>query len=156
MAVPQPLGKMTHLKIWHDNSGKSPNWYFRRMQLLDIQTGEQFFFICDRWLAVEEDDGQVNSILKLLINDTIEIESFKIERVIPVAGKHDLTAFDQLFYAKTQKNLFDGHIWFSVFRRPPRSSFTRVQRLTCCLSLIYCTMVANIMFFGTAAQQVRL
>lgn len=59
MAVPRNLGKLTHLRIWHDNTGKSPSWYFKRMQVLNVQTGEQYFFICDRWLAVEEGDGQV-------------------------------------------------------------------------------------------------
>ncbi|XP_066287704.1 polycystin-1-like protein 2 [Branchiostoma lanceolatum] len=42
----------------------------------------------------------------------------------------------------------DGHLWFSVLGRPAYSSFTRVQRLSCCLSLLLCTMLTNIMFFG--------
>ena len=34
----------------------------------------RFFFLVNRWLAVEEDDGQV-------------------ERIVPVAGMNDLSAF---------------------------------------------------------------
>lgn len=37
--------------------------------------------------------------------------------------------------------------------RPHRSRFTRIQRLTCCLSLLFCTMFANILFYqGDEAQ----
>lgn len=61
MAVPENLGKLTYLRIWHDNSGPSPNWYFSRLQLLNVQTGEQFFFVVDNWLAIDEGDGQVGN-----------------------------------------------------------------------------------------------
>lgn len=98
------------------------------MLVEDLKTDEKYYFICDRWLAVEEDDGQ-------------------IDRVIPVAGKEEMTSFNHLFWSKTRRNLSDGHIWFSVLSRPPRSTFTRVQRLTCCLSLLFCTMATNIMFY---------
>ena len=46
-------------RIWHDNSGKSPSWYFSRMQVTDMQTQDQYFFINDQWLALEYDDGMV-------------------------------------------------------------------------------------------------
>ena len=38
-------------------------------------------------------------------------------------------------------------MWVSVFSRPTRSSFTRVQRITCCVALLFLTMIANCMFF---------
>ncbi|XP_070579640.1 polycystin-1-like [Ptychodera flava] len=129
MASPRPLGNLIHLRIWHDNSGKNPSWFLNRLSIKDMQNGKVFYFMCDQWLAVEEDDGQ-------------------IERVIPVAGKSELTSFGHLFYSKTRRNLSDGHLWFSVFARPARSNFTRVQRATCCLSLLFCTMMANIYFYG--------
>ena len=47
-------------RIWHDNGGKNPSWYFSRMQVTDMQTQDKYFFINDRWLAVEEDDGMVS------------------------------------------------------------------------------------------------
>lgn len=31
--------------------------------------------------------------------------------------------------------------------RPARSRFTRIQRLTCCLSLLFCTMYSSISFY---------
>lgn len=59
MAVPTSLGTLTHLRIWHDNTGDNPSWYLSRLQIMDVQTGEQFFFVVDNWLAVEEGDGHV-------------------------------------------------------------------------------------------------
>jgi len=49
---------------------------------------------------------------------------------------------------KTAKDFRDGHIWFSVISRPPCSTFTRVQRVSCCFSLLLCTMLTSIMFWG--------
>lgn len=49
---------------------------------------------------------------------------------------------------KTAKDFRDGHIWFSVISRPPSSNFTRVQRVSCCFSLLLCTMLTSIMFWG--------
>ena len=93
-------------------------------------TTRRFFFLCDRWLAVEEDDGTV-------------------ERILPVAGLRDLTAFKHLFNSSVRKKLSNDHMWFSVLSRPTRSNFTRVQRVSCCASLLFLTMITNCMFFKT-------
>jgi polycystin 1L2 len=85
-------------------------------------------FVCNDWLAVEKSDGQ-------------------IDRVLPVACKNDLTTFKHLFTQSVKKKFTDNHLWFSVFSRPTKSSFTRVQRLSCCMSLLFCTMIANAMFY---------
>lgn len=53
-----------------------------------------------------------------------------------------------LFFMKTSQGFQDGHIWYSVFSRSPRSSFTRAQRASCCFSLLLCTMLTSIMFWG--------
>ena len=94
-----------------------------------LNSQELWYFICERWLAVEEDDGRV-------------------DRILPVANEKELTHFQHLFVSKTVKELGDGHLWFSVFTRPPASTFTRLQRLSCCLSLLCCTMITNAMFYN--------
>lgn len=85
-------------------------------------------FINENVIAVEEGDGS-------------------LERVIAVAGADEIKSFNHLFFSTTQKNITDSHIWFSIFIRPPKSRFTRCQRLSCCLTLLYCTMVTNAMFY---------
>ncbi|XP_033743898.1 polycystic kidney disease protein 1-like 2 [Pecten maximus] len=130
MSTQQWLGPLTYLRIWHDNKGKGKHqgWYLSKVVVSDLQTGQTYYFMCNRWLAVEEDDGMV-------------------DRMLPVAGTEDLTKFNTLFLTKTKRSLTDSHLWISVFSRPQRSHFTRVQRLSCILSLIMTTMVANAMFY---------
>ena len=94
----------------------------------NLRTEERWYFIGERWLAVEEDDGRV-------------------DRVLPVASDKELTHFQHLFVSKTVRELGDGHLWFSVVTRPATSPFTRVQRISCCLSLLCLTMVTNAMFY---------
>lgn len=49
---------------------------------------------------------------------------------------------------KASKDFSDGHLWYSVISRPPSSTFTRVQRVSCCFSLLLCTMLTSLMFYG--------
>ena len=56
-----------YCRVWHDCSGKSSSWFFSRMQITDLQTEDKYFFICDRWLALEEEDGLVCTIITCFI-----------------------------------------------------------------------------------------
>jgi len=132
LSTPFSLGVIKDIEIWHNNEGNSPGWYCMQVQIRDTRTDKKFIFVCNRWLAVEEDDG-------------------KIKRKLEVATKDDLVQFDFLFAQTARKNLYDGHIWFSVFTRPPRSHFTRCQRLGCCLTLLLTSMLANAMFYKDPA-----
>ena len=134
MAVPRSLGQMSHVRVWHDNSGSSPGWFFSRMQIVDMQTLDKYYFILDRWLAAGEDDGI-------------------IDRIVPLAGKDELTGFSHLFFTKARKDLMDGHIWFSVYGKPHKSNFTRVQRLTCCLALLFATAAGNIFMYQDPSEE---
>lgn len=88
---------------------------------------------------------------KRLINDIYVFEIFfsKIDRIIPVSGQDEMANFNHLYETSSSRNLRDGHLWLSVFLRPPRSRFTRVQRLSSCLALLYLSMLVNIMWYGT-------
>ncbi|XP_022801964.1 uncharacterized protein LOC111339550, partial [Stylophora pistillata] len=133
LSVPRCLGKLKTLRIWQDNTGNDPSWYLLRIMVHDVQSDIKTWFICDRWLAVEEDDGCV-------------------ERVLTPASKEELTSFNLLFSTEARKNFTDGHLWFSVITRPAKSNFTRVQRLSCCLSILLCTMLANAMFYQVGTE----
>ena len=88
----------------------------------------RYFFLCGRWLAVDEDDGMIN-------------------RVLAVAGDEEIKGFNHLFFTTTRQNISDEHIWLSVVARPTKSNFTRCQRLTCCLTLLFSTMIASAMWY---------
>ena len=99
----------------------------------DVQTGKSWILNCENWLAVESDDG-------------------KVCRVLPVSNQQELTSFNHVFSKQAVKGLADGHIWFSIISRPPTSNFTRVQRLSCALCLLCCTMITSAMFYNMGGQ----
>ncbi|NWW80638.1 PK1L2 protein, partial [Climacteris rufus] len=124
-----PLGELQSIRLWHDNSGDSPSWYVNRLLVHDVAQDQKWYFLCNSWLA-------------------IDIGECVLDKMFPVATEQDMKQFSNLFFMKTSKGFQDGHIWYSVFSRCPRSSFTRAQRVSCCFSLLLCTMLTSIMFWG--------
>ncbi|XP_041634961.1 polycystic kidney disease protein 1-like 2 [Cheilinus undulatus] len=123
------LGDLQTIRLWHDNSGAHPAWYVNKVMVQDLESGQKWHFLCNSWLAVD-------------------VGECTLDKVFPVATETDLKRFSNLFFMKTAKDFRDGHIWFSVISRPPCSTFTRVQRVSCCFSLLLCTMLTSIMFWG--------
>ena len=60
-----------------------------------------------------------------------------------------MVEFQHLFSQKARKNFSDEHLWFSVVARPPQSRFSRLERVSCCLLLLFTSMLANAMWYGT-------
>ncbi|XP_004422559.1 PREDICTED: lipoxygenase homology domain-containing protein 1 isoform X1 [Ceratotherium simum simum] len=54
------LGALTKIRIRHDNSGNRPGWFLDRIDIIDMNNEITYYFPCQRWLAVEEDDGQLS------------------------------------------------------------------------------------------------
>ena len=50
------------------------------------------------------------------------------------------------------RKIFDDHLWLSIFCRKSRSKFTRTQRLSCCIALLYLTMITNAMWYKTPEE----
>ena len=92
-----------------------------------------FTFPTGRWLDVAEGDGKVDIFLR-------------------PATERDMISFKKIFNTKIRQGICDNHLWFSVAYRPARSPFTRLQRLSCCLSLLFSFMVATAMFYGSGPQ----
>jgi len=130
MTMPSSLGPLQRLRVWHDHADDSADatWFLKRIRVTDLQTGEMWYFPCSRWLALELDDGQVERNL-----DAVPIESMR--------------NFKTAFNDQVSNGFSDGHLWLSVFSRPPQSRFTRKQRLTCVLCLLLLTMLTSILFY---------
>ncbi|EDL92644.1 rCG51274 [Rattus norvegicus] len=124
-----PLGELQSLRLWHDNSGDRPSWYVSRVLVYDPVVDQKWYFLCNSWLSID-------------VGDCV------LDKVFPVATEQDRKQFSHLFFTKTSTGFQDGHIWYSVFCNSTRSSFTRVQRVSCCFSMLLCTMLTSIMFWG--------
>ena len=123
---------MTAIKIGHDNSGKTPNqasWYLKQIIVHDLQTREKTYFICEKWFALDRDD-------------------YKIERILFPSLDEEKRKYKYLLAKQAKHKLSDEHLWFSIFARPVQSSFTRLDRLTCCFVLLSISMLMNIMYYG--------
>lgn len=53
------LGQIFKIKIHHDNSMVSPDWYLDQVEVLDIDTEEVFLFLCERWLSKKREDRRI-------------------------------------------------------------------------------------------------
>ena len=127
------MGSLFKLHVWHDNSGDSPSWFLLEIVVEDVQTGDKWHFIANRWLAVEKGLGE------------IELE-------LRAASKEDLLEFKNVLHSRVEKAVGDSHLWISLFTKPPHNQFTRCQRLSCCLSVIFCAMVTGAMFYRFGAK----
>ena len=76
----------------------------------------------------------------------------RLYRYINSASKETLTSFRHLFAEHAHLNMHDDHVWFSVLKRPNCSRFSRFQRLTCCLAMLFLAMTSNAMWFDTASE----
>ncbi|XP_048754124.2 polycystic kidney disease protein 1-like 1 isoform X3 [Ostrea edulis] len=122
LTLPDSIGKIWKVQIWHNNTGASPSWYLSRVIVKDLNTERMFYFISEKWLAVEEEDGKV------------EREFLALEGNL---------GFKRVFLTKGTQYLADYHLWLSPFTCPSYSQFTRNQRLTCCLTLLCVYMCLN-------------
>ena len=60
--------------------------------------------------------------------------------------------FKYLLSKETKNKLSDGHLWFSIIARPLQSSFSRLDRLTCCFVLLCISMLMNILYYGSSSD----
>nr|XP_029494200.1 lipoxygenase homology domain-containing protein 1-like [Oncorhynchus nerka] len=53
------LGPLRKLRIRQDNAASYSSWYLDRVEIVDTKDDTTYYFPCNRWLAVDEDDGQI-------------------------------------------------------------------------------------------------
>ena len=124
----RPLGELDYLRIWHDNSGKDPSWFLKLVIVQDLPTREKFYFICNKWLAYDKDEGV-------------------IDRVLPVACKKQMTDLKYLLKERTKERFSENHKWFSILSKPVLSNFTRLDRAACCFVVLFMAMLMDILYY---------
>jgi len=127
------LGPLHYAYIWHDNSGESPSWFLDYVVVRSKDSGDEWKFVCNQWFCPERDDGKI--MRKLLVKRT-----------------NYLPRFQEAFRLKVSATLYESHLWMSSVTKRPGSSFTRVQRVTCCLCVVSTAMLANAMFFNLGGE----
>uniref|UniRef100_A0A4W2GWE1 Polycystin 1 like 3, transient receptor potential channel interacting n=1 Tax=Bos indicus x Bos taurus TaxID=30522 RepID=A0A4W2GWE1_BOBOX len=128
LGTPSSLGELHSLRLWHDNSGASPAWYVSQVTVTDIAGKRKWHFLCNCWLAMDLGDSER-------------------DRVFMPVSKKELFSFRHLFSSMIIEKFTQDCLWLSVATRHPWNQFTRVQRLTCYMTLLLCNMVTNVMFW---------
>lgn len=59
-----------------------------------------------------------------------------------------LRQLPRLLRCELQRALCESHLWLSLWERPPRSPFTRLQRATCCAVLLQLFLMANTLWYS--------
>lgn len=57
------LGELESIRIRHDDSGLLSGWYLEDVTVEIQYTERSWYFPCDRWLATDQDDGQIDLTL---------------------------------------------------------------------------------------------
>lgn len=65
-----------------------------------------------------------------------------------ISGAHEMSRFGHRLKTAVFNSLADKHLWLSLFNRPAQSRFTRVQRVTCCVTILFTFVVVNAMWYG--------
>ncbi|CAL4060237.1 unnamed protein product, partial [Meganyctiphanes norvegica] len=125
MAVPDNLGNLEFLRIWHDNSGKCTS-FMKYMVFYKAESDGKRPFICNNAYQLNYDD-------------------IRVSKIIVVTHKK----VNQFFEIKFRNEFFKNF----VFAELSRVKFTRVQRITTCMALLYLTMVTNAMFYGVIPEE---
>ncbi|XP_078475005.1 polycystin-1-like protein 2 [Lampetra planeri] len=137
LSTPHCYGMPLQLRIWLDTSpddDRDRSWFLNEVVLFDIQTNEQFYFVCNNWLAVDQGDGRVC-------------------RDITMSDHQTVFDSNRLFSSTMKSNYAEGHLWSSIFFRPSKNNFSRVERLSSCVSLLFLMMLVNAMWFETDKGQ---
>uniref|UniRef100_A0AAQ5YJ88 PLAT domain-containing protein n=1 Tax=Amphiprion ocellaris TaxID=80972 RepID=A0AAQ5YJ88_AMPOC len=67
------LGDLSKVRVWHDNTGLAPGWHLEYIDVKDEIMDKTFRFPCDRWLAKNDDDGQIMRELACANNDYLDL-----------------------------------------------------------------------------------
>ncbi len=94
-------------------------------------------FICGDWLATNKGQG-------------------KIFRTLSPASEEDAAKVQGDFFRILRGTFADDNLWVSLFTRPTPSSFSRVQRLSVCLTFLFLFMITNAMFYRTDEEKEEL
>ncbi|XP_065098457.1 polycystin-1 [Paramisgurnus dabryanus] len=130
------LGEIWKIRIWHDNTGLDPSWYLQHVIVWDIQTDNMFFFLVEDWLSVEN-----------------EKNSGRVEKVVLASCPQELQQFKRVLQAQLLFGFREHHLWISLWERPPHSTFSRAQRVTCCSLLLHLYLGAGAVWYGAVGTK---
>uniref|UniRef100_A0A3B3YM87 Polycystic kidney disease 1a n=1 Tax=Poecilia mexicana TaxID=48701 RepID=A0A3B3YM87_9TELE len=136
IATDTSLGSVWKIRIWHDNKGLSPAWRPQYVLVKDLQTESSYYFLVEEWLSVDN-----------------ERTGGRVEIEVEATEEAALRRLPRLLRSELQRALCESHLWLSLWERPPRSPFTRLQRATCCAVLLQLILLANTLWYSIVVDK---
>ncbi|XP_070543336.1 polycystin family receptor for egg jelly-like isoform X3 [Ptychodera flava] len=128
------LGDLSCIRLWHDNSGRSPSWYIDHILVHDLHANTHWAFLANIWLSAK---------------------TGLLDITLPCSSERELINLQNSFITKMVKNLQDCFLFLNIFSCQPQSQYTRIQRLSCWLSFILCSMLVSLALFGMNHSQAK-
>uniref|UniRef100_A0A8D1K1P3 PLAT domain-containing protein n=1 Tax=Sus scrofa TaxID=9823 RepID=A0A8D1K1P3_PIG len=91
------LGTLFKIRIGHTNSGLSPSWHCKEIRLWNMKSGRQFYIPVQRWLARDQEDGEICREFPVLN---------KGQPILPVTVYEVHVATGELWNAGTAANVY--------------------------------------------------
>jgi hypothetical protein len=80
------LGEITKIRIGHDNSGFTPGWFLDKIIITEDKSNTEAYFLVGRWLAKDEDDGQIEIEVPASNKDGVATAPMAYYKVTTVTG----------------------------------------------------------------------
>ncbi|XP_032117372.1 polycystic kidney disease and receptor for egg jelly-related protein [Sapajus apella] len=125
------LGDIRSIRVWHNNEGHSPSWYLSRIKVENLFSRHIWLFICQKWLSIDT----------------------TLDRTFQVTHPDEPLTRKDFFFIDMSTTLQKNHMWFSIFAGGAGKTFSRLQRLSCCLAMLLSSLLCNIMFFNLNRQE---
>ncbi|XP_066480514.1 oxygen-regulated protein 1 [Tiliqua scincoides] len=93
----EDIGNLYKIRIGHNNSGETPAWHCKELQMQNLVTGEQFAFPVHRWLAQDQEDCEVCRELPVLHQN---------QPLLPVAAYEVHVVTGDLWNAGTEADIY--------------------------------------------------
>ncbi|XP_077798945.1 oxygen-regulated protein 1 isoform X2 [Macaca mulatta] len=91
------IGTLFKIRIGHTNSGHSPSWHCKEIQLHNMNSGKQFYVPVQRWFARDQEDGEICREFPVLS---------KGQPILPVTIYEVNVATGELWNAGTVANVY--------------------------------------------------
>nr|XP_032812147.1 polycystic kidney disease protein 1-like 2 [Petromyzon marinus] len=128
-SMPENYGTPSHMKLWLKGNNVCDYWNISELSVFD-QENEHLYFFVDS--SMPSSHFNINNFPKMFeLRDESSLFSNKL-----------------LVNTALKGNFSESHLWFSVFIRPFKTNFSRVHRISCCITLLFLMMIANAMWFG--------
>ncbi|XP_069477158.1 oxygen-regulated protein 1 isoform X2 [Ambystoma mexicanum] len=124
------IGDVYKIRIGHNNSGDSPAWHCDEVQLQNLYTKEQFYIPVRRWLAQDQENGEICRELPVMRHGhaILPVTMYEVHVVtgelwnagteanvyISIDGEHGDTGSRQLLKSKKAKPFLKGQT--DIFR----------------------------------------